>query len=130
MFKLVKILFSLVLLISFGYVLFFVPLGSRTLYQHLRNISNTDEAQQLRDGLTQKANMVTNDVVDTVPELKKVDEKVTAVRDAVVGSEGHKSKSQSAHADSSSSKTKPVNPVEVSGKDRAALNELLKSKLK
>ena len=31
------------------YLFFFVPLGQRTLYEHIRRIAATDEAQDLRD---------------------------------------------------------------------------------
>lgn len=34
-------------LLTLAYGLFFVPLGDRTLFQHLKRIAATDEAQEL-----------------------------------------------------------------------------------
>ena len=132
MFKLLKFLIGSILLVSFGYVLFFVPLGTMTLYQHLRNISDTDEAEALRDGIKEKAEMVTSDVVDAVPELKEVDDKVDAVKKAVSSSDAKDSASTTVaeHGESTASVTQPSKPATVSSDDRAALDRLLKSKLK
>lgn len=136
MIKLVKFIIGSVLLATLGYFLFFVPLGTHTLYQHLRNISNTDEAKELGDGLKQKANLVTTNVVDSVPELKAVDEKVDAVKTAVSSHTTQKlahknvesvSKEDVSPTSIASSRKKPA---EVSDDDRAALDKLLKSKLK
>ena len=130
MIRLVKFLVGFVLLVSFGYVLFFVPLGTLTLYQHLRNISGTDEAEALRNGIREKAEMVTTDVVDSVPELKEVDDKVDAVKKAV-GAIDDKEPSQTAmtEQDAAPAAQSPAKPVNVSSDDRAALERLLKSKL-
>ena len=130
MFKMAKFIVGLVLLASFGYVMFFVPLGPHTLYQHLRKISGTEEAQELRDGIKQRAQLVTSDVVDSVPELKEVDDKVNAVRKAVNSPSQQNTASAAAHTKSNSAKSQK-NPTSstVSGEDRAALKKLLQSKL-
>ncbi|MBN2717595.1 MAG: hypothetical protein JXX14_17215 [Deltaproteobacteria bacterium] len=127
MFRVAKFLIGFVFFISFCYVLFFVPLGQRTLYQHLRNISGTSEAQELKDGIRQKAEMVTTDVVDSVPELKEVDEKVNAVK-KVVDLTATKTEKTDAHGSQTRS-TAAEKPMAVSSEDRAALDRLLKSKL-
>jgi hypothetical protein len=40
---------SLLVLGVVGYFVFFVPLGERTLFQHMRRIAATDEAGELRE---------------------------------------------------------------------------------
>lgn len=42
-------LWSLLVLGVVGYFVFFVPLGERTLYQHIRRIAATEEAGALRE---------------------------------------------------------------------------------
>jgi hypothetical protein len=38
---------TLIVLCVVGWFVFFVPLGERTLFQHLRRIAGTEEAQEL-----------------------------------------------------------------------------------
>jgi len=134
MLKLVKFLVGFVFFMSFGYVLFFVPLGERTLYQHLRNISATNEAQALKDGIREKAQLVTSDVVENVPELKDVDEKVSAVR-KVISTEtdrmsGGKPNGSNPSEQESTVQRDAVHTVQVTREDRTALDNLVKRKLK
>ena len=56
-------------LAKLAYFAFYVPLGKRTLYQHLVGISATDEAQELKDELSKKAQGVKNDVTSKLPSL-------------------------------------------------------------
>jgi hypothetical protein len=42
-----KLVYRLITLVLVGYVFFGVPLGERTLYQHMRRIAATDEAKDL-----------------------------------------------------------------------------------
>ncbi|MBN2530156.1 MAG: hypothetical protein JXR76_27440 [Deltaproteobacteria bacterium] len=115
---------------SFAYVMFFVPLGAHTLYQHLRKISDTEEAQELRNGIKEKAQLVTSDVVDSVPELKEVDDKVNAVRQAVHTPSKKSAESVPAPQKNERAKSQESRPASaVSGEDRAALKKLLQSKL-
>ncbi|MBN2342771.1 MAG: hypothetical protein JXX29_23960 [Deltaproteobacteria bacterium] len=136
MFKLIKLIIGFIVLLGFSYFLFFVPLGSFTLYQHLRNISNTDEAHELGEGIKEKASFVTTDVVENVPELKQVDEKVEAVKTAVsskapVSVQSESTKKVQAVEPSSSSPTSPTEKVaDISNRDRSALSDLIKSKTK
>lgn len=134
MLKLVKFLVGTVFFASFGYVAFFVPLGEQTLYQHLRNISATNEARALKDGIREKAQRVTSDVVDHVPELKEVDEKVNAVREVISpdAEQKHSQEGSSSQQNDRESAVRKgaVHTVQVSEEDRSALDKLLKSKLK
>lgn len=58
MFRLVKLLLSLVLLAALAYFAVAVPLGTRTLWEHLKAIAGTRESQDLVDGVKQKAREV------------------------------------------------------------------------
>ena len=69
MFRLLKWLIVLACLAGLAYFAFFVPLGERTLYRHLVGISETDEAQELKDELSKKAQSVKDDVTSKLPEL-------------------------------------------------------------
>jgi hypothetical protein len=55
MFKLLKILLILGVLAAAGFFAVFVPLGEKTLYQHLIRIAGTDEARELGRELESKA---------------------------------------------------------------------------
>lgn len=140
MFKLIKFIISSILLLSFGYFLFFVPLGPKTLYQHLHTISNTNEAKDLSDGIKQKADDVTTNVVETVPQLKSVDNKVRAVKTAVSSREALKvssgAKGTSVQPKPSTSDKSMVNrgprgemqKSDIPPKDRTQLQQLLRSR--
>ena len=54
MIKIVKFLVTLIALASACYFAFFVPLGSKTFYEHLKGISKTEEAQKFQDEITNK----------------------------------------------------------------------------
>jgi hypothetical protein len=69
MFRLLKWMIVLVCLAGLAYFAFFVPLGERTLYQHLAGISATDEAQELKEELSKKAKGVKDDVTSKLPSL-------------------------------------------------------------
>jgi hypothetical protein len=69
MFRFFKWMIVLACLVGLAYFAFFVPLGKRTLYQHLVGISATDEAQELKDELSKKAQGVKNNVTSKLPSL-------------------------------------------------------------
>jgi hypothetical protein len=69
MFGLLKWILLLVGLAALAYFVFFVPLGDRTMYRHLVGISETDEAQELKDELSKKAEDVKEDVSSKIPTL-------------------------------------------------------------
>ncbi|MBK8170505.1 MAG: hypothetical protein IPK60_09185 [Sandaracinaceae bacterium] len=60
--KLVSALIALVGLISFGYVFFVVPIGRRTLYEHVKNIAATPEAHELGTDVREATTRVTDRV--------------------------------------------------------------------
>jgi hypothetical protein len=53
--RLIRFLLSLVILGAIVYVVVAVPLGQKTLWQHLRAIAGTKESQELVDEVKQKA---------------------------------------------------------------------------
>jgi hypothetical protein len=53
--KLIRLLIGLALFAGLGYVAVEVPLGEKTLVQHVRAIAGTEEGQELVDGVKQKA---------------------------------------------------------------------------
>jgi hypothetical protein len=67
MFGFIKGIVVLALLAALGYFAFFVQIGDRTLYRHLVGISQTDEAKALKDGLSDKASDIKNDVISKLP---------------------------------------------------------------
>jgi hypothetical protein len=74
MFSLLKWILLLLGLAALAYFAFFVPLGDRTLYRHLVGISATDEAQELKDELSKKAQGVKEDVTSKLPTLRPPEE--------------------------------------------------------
>jgi hypothetical protein len=103
MFRLFKWMLVLVCLAGLAYVAFFVPLGKRTLYRHLVGIFATDEAQELKDELSKKAQGVKDDVTSKLPSL--------SAPSAPAASEGEKA---------------GPSLSDPSEKDRRALRELIK----
>jgi hypothetical protein len=73
MFGLLKWILLLVGLAALAYFVFFVPLGDRTMYRHLVGISETDEAQELKNELSKKAQGVKEDVTSKIPTLVSPD---------------------------------------------------------
>jgi len=69
MFRLLKWLIVLACLAGLAYFAFFVPLGERTLYRHIVGISETDEARELKEELSKKAQGVKDDVTSKLPTL-------------------------------------------------------------
>jgi len=70
MFRLFKWILVLACLAALAYVAFYVPLGDRTLYQHLVGISKTDEAKALKEGVSEKVRDVKDDVSSKLPVPK------------------------------------------------------------
>jgi hypothetical protein len=103
MFGLLKWMLLLLGLAAIAYFVFFVPLGDRTMYRHLVGISETDEAQELKDELSKKAQGVKEDVTSKIPTLVAPDAP-RGTGDAAKGA--------------------PLS--EQSDKDKRALDELLK----
>lgn len=58
MFRLIRAVLLLILLLVLAYVAATVPLGQKTLWQHLHAIAETDESQQLVEGVKEKAGEV------------------------------------------------------------------------
>ncbi|MDJ0765018.1 MAG: hypothetical protein QNJ97_18700 [Myxococcota bacterium] len=54
MWKLIKFFLSLAIVAIFAYFAFFVPLGNKTLFEHLTLISKTEEAQELEGAIKEK----------------------------------------------------------------------------
>lgn len=92
MFKLIKFVIVLCLIIVAGYLLLGVSFGQKTLYQHLLNISKTEAAQTLKTEIGKKMDHATKDIgtkakkfaidgvkerLKTVKESKKADETET-----------------------------------------------------
>jgi hypothetical protein len=69
MLGIIKWLIVLACVAALAYFAFFVPLGERTLYRHLVGIAKTDEAQELKDELSKKAQGVKEDVSAKLPAL-------------------------------------------------------------
>lgn len=55
MLKLFRLVFGIVSIAAVAYVTFMVQFGEKTLYEHFRSISKTDEAQQLESEIKKKA---------------------------------------------------------------------------
>ena len=69
MFRLLKVLLLLAGLAGLAFVVFFVQLGDKTLYQHLVGISRTEEARVLGGEIEKKAEAVAGEVKHKVPAL-------------------------------------------------------------
>ncbi|MFO8072836.1 MAG: hypothetical protein R6V85_13265 [Polyangia bacterium] len=112
MFKLLKVLLVLGVLAAVGFFAFFVPLGEKTLYQHLVRIAGTDEARELGEELENKARDIGEGVAEAVPE---------------VGS--GPAEADAADADAADAGGAGQRPLgEISERDRAALRRLLAEK--
>ena len=62
-------LFSLVGFCVLAYAFFFIPLGSRTAFQHCQRIADTDEAQELEREAGEAAGRLREDVRRRMGEL-------------------------------------------------------------
>jgi uncharacterized membrane protein len=58
MLRLIRFLISLVVIAAVVYFVFAVPLGKKTLWQHLKAIAGSKEGQELVDEVKQKAGSV------------------------------------------------------------------------
>ena len=56
-----------------AYVFFFVPLGERTMFEHVRRIAATEEAQDLGDEAGQAAGELKDHIEDEINEHVRVD---------------------------------------------------------
>ena len=104
MFRLIKLLFSLIVLAALWYAATTYQLGNKTLWAHLKAIAGSDESKALVQEVKKKADEVKKKVVtgDAGP-LKKVKERV-------------KKKAVKAAAD------------QLTAEERDALRELIKKK--
>jgi len=57
-FRLIRLLIGVTVLAVVAYVAVAVPLGGKTLWEHLRSIASTKESQELVDGVKHKAREV------------------------------------------------------------------------
>jgi hypothetical protein len=67
----VKFFWSLLVLASLTWFVFFVPLGERTLFQHVMRISQTDEARDLGREVHEAGRRVGEEVQRTVEETER-----------------------------------------------------------
>jgi hypothetical protein len=67
-FRLIKLMFYLACFIGLGYVAFTVPLGERTLVEHLQVIFKTRESQELVDGTKAKVGDLVGRATEKVVE--------------------------------------------------------------
>jgi hypothetical protein len=75
MFRLIRWLLSLVLLAGAIYFAVAVPLGEKTLWQHLRAIAGSRESQELVDDVKRKAGLKQAPSPVPKPEAKPVEAK-------------------------------------------------------
>jgi hypothetical protein len=79
-FRLFKLLFFLSCLGILAYVAFTVPLGERTLVEHIQVILNTRESQELLKGTKEKVDDIVNQATDKVVKgvVKKAPSQITS----------------------------------------------------
>ena len=65
-FRLIKLMFYLACLLGLGYVAFTVPLGERTLVEHVQNILKTRESKDLMEGTKEKVGDLVDRATDKV----------------------------------------------------------------
>ena len=119
-----------------AYFTFFVPLGEKTLYQHMVGISETSEAKKLGSELEKKAEDVADEVIERVPELKGESRSKGKNKDNAAEKKHTNSIKKGSDQDSEQSKThkhqlkvkKPLS--EPSDNDKKALDNLLRKKNK
>jgi hypothetical protein len=82
---LLRLLFSLAMLLLIVWFTVSVPLGKRTLWGHLRAIAGTEEAKDLADGTKQEAEKVVHRVKEELhpPDMAPGARRVRAPLDAV-----------------------------------------------
>ena len=71
--RLVGFGFGLVALAAVGYVVFFVPVGRRTLYEHLEGIAATEPARALGHDLKQASKRLGNTVAAKLRDVASPD---------------------------------------------------------
>lgn len=119
MFKLIKFLIALVVVAGLVYFAYFVKLGEMTLWEHLVGISETEEAQGLKQELGEKASEIKEDVAKKVPAFDRDD--TSDEKDPKADAKGSPDKAGG----------KDASPLsELTDEDREALIELLKKKNK
>ncbi|MBN2804204.1 MAG: hypothetical protein JXR91_14005 [Deltaproteobacteria bacterium] len=129
MIRLIKFIISFTFFAIFVYFAFFVPLGSKTLYQHVLNISKTDEAKELTDGIASKAEAVKNEVVKNAPAVQSGS--VAAGKELLntqVKKEESSKNEKPEVAKNRDTQNEQKDSI-ISHKDKTALDSLLKSKL-
>ena len=78
---------SLIILGCLAYVFFTVPLGKRTMFEHLVRIAETDEAQELGDEAVEAGARTINDIGDRIERIRDAGAKGQAARDTTMGAE-------------------------------------------
>ena len=71
MFKLIKFIFSLSVLALLAYVVLVMPLGKKTLFEHLVDISKTDEATVLKEEIEKKVDDASEEIKTQAASLAK-----------------------------------------------------------
>jgi hypothetical protein len=80
MFRLIRALIALILLGALAYLAVSVPLGDKTLWEHIQAIAGTDESKQLVKGVKQKAQEVLDEQIradGSTPQSDKPQEDTT-----------------------------------------------------
>jgi hypothetical protein len=93
MFRMLKFLLGIAALVAFVWVGANIPLGSRTLFQHLQAIGRTRETQDLLDGTKQAGKPIVDGVREGVRRRlggsnAEVDDRGTAAERATVAPDG------------------------------------------
>jgi len=75
MFKLIRFIIAIVILALAAYMVFFVPVGSLTLWGHLSAIWSTEEARNMRDDIKSSVGHVSDEIsernAEKAPEKEK-----------------------------------------------------------
>ena len=120
---LLKTALALALLGGLGYGFFYVPLGSKTFYQHLLSIAETREAKTLGTEMEKKYQQTEQRI--------KTEIKSTISNLAESNARDSKNKASAPRAVDQASGSKPDAdvPADISEQDRQALKQLFRRKI-
>lgn len=120
MFRLIKFFISLGIFVAAIYVTFFVPLGTKTLWQHLRAIASTEQSQELVKGVKNKAaQLIQRDAA--VESVKEIDEQPEKSDEKYKNIDEKPQKIDKARAEK--------NGDRLTAKERRRIRKLLKKKM-
>lgn len=138
MFGIIKFIFGTAVLAAIGYFVFFVNIGQMTLYQHLRGITETEEARKLGDSIVEETEELTEQIKSSKeedsrqshasPKTKKQDD----IDEEELKSDSTTKKGEYDEIAEIISRNKDkvviVNSDTLSGEDKEALERLIKDK--